>query len=160
MQFDFFIIGAATITLASAPSTLSGEFCTGPAIFTCVGNEIKPNLFWEVNGIPIASYAFRISHMFPYPLRVNSPFGQNGVEAEIINAVAAPNVTSTYNIISELTVNNVSVLNSSSIGCAETDLRSDVIHVIVNTLSTYVSNFPLHCYSTALVVNKVFGCRF
>lgn len=110
---------------------MHGYFCPGPVIFTCVGSKISTTLFWEVNGIVIATYAFRSSDTFdnPIALTVNPPFDQNGIEVEVINATTNRR---DINISSELRANNVSLLNSLSVTCADSNLQSNVIHIMVS----------------------------
>ena len=123
--------GAQQLTLTSQPQT-SGTYCPGPVTFTCVGIQIGPGLFWQMNGSIVASYGFRPTDMFPLPLSVNPPL--DGVMVTITNAAISPPGASTIDITSVLSVSDVSVLNKFPLQCCRT-------YFSCNTLNIEVSKF-------------------
>ena len=113
----------AAIMLTSKPQT-SGTYCPGPVTFTCVVTQINA-LLWLVNSSTLTTY----THKFPLPRN----FPLDGVMAEIINA--SFNSPPSFDVTSVLNVNDVSVLNGTSLQCATSFSQSDSFHIEVNDLS-------------------------
>ena len=104
------LVSAQQLTLTSQPQT-SGTYCPGPVTFTCVGTQINA-LIWNVNGSRVATYIFQENDEFPYALPLDFPL--DGVMAIITNAI---NSSAAFDITSLLNVNDVSVLNGTSLQC-------------------------------------------
>ena len=119
------------LTLTSQPQT-TGTYCPGPVTFTCVGIEIT-GLFLLVNGSTVASYSFRVGDTFPLPLEVDPPL--DGVMAEITSASFNQPGAVTIDIISELSVSDVSILNGASLQCETAQTRSNMLRIDVDALS-------------------------
>ena len=126
--------GAATLSLTSEPQS-SGVYCPGPVTFTCVGTEIGI-LFWNLNDRTLATYAYRSGDEFPLTVPLNSP--PAGVTVTITNAFSE---MSLLNLTSVLIVDDVSVLNDSSVQCEEPGIESAVFNIIVEAVEGTRANF-------------------
>lgn len=98
-----------------------------------MGTEIG-TLFWIVNGTTVATYGFRDSHTFPYPLPITPRV--DGVTAMVISASINPN--DDFDVTSVLRVGYISILNGTSLQCQESVQRSEIITIEVdNPLSKF-----------------------
>lgn len=94
-------------------------------MFTCEGRNLtSANLFWFVDDVQVAQYGFYGDHNIPSDLPITPPL--DGVTATVIAARANP---STFDIISELHVNNISVLNGRSLHCSDSREMSSIVIV-------------------------------
>ena len=91
--------------------------------------QIGTSLFWIVNNTAIATYVLH-DHTFPLPVSVNPPL--DGVMVQVISVSANPNAVNTIDITSELTVNDVSVLNGASLQCEESRSGSNILTIQVD----------------------------
>ena len=115
----------------TSSSTLKLEpFCPGPVVFTCNGTGISVVLNWKLNGNTISMYTFRTSHVFPQSLAVLSPSHQ--IDSVQVVSAAVQAGSNGLDIVSTLSVTDVSILNGTSLQCADQLLReSNVINVVV-----------------------------
>ena len=107
-------VGSAQLTLTSEPQ-ISGTYCPGPVIFTCVGTQIAPSLFWQVNGSVMVLYSIiHEDDNFPLTLDINPPL--DGVMALATSvSMDSPNHNIAVDITSVLIVNNMSILNGTTL---------------------------------------------
>ena len=126
MKLHYYIGDAQQLTLTSQPQT-SGTYCPGPVTFTCVGTQISA-LFWQVNGSTVTMYIFEAIQEFPLHL----DFPLDGVMAVITSASI---VSMGFDITSVLHISDMSVLNETFLQCAAPLNQSDIIQILVNTLS-------------------------
>ena len=93
---------------------MAGAFCDGPTVFTCVGNSISTSFGWILNDTAeLTLYTFEPFHTYPYDLESIT----SGVRIQVANATLSG--VNSLNVISTLTVMSVSVLNGSSLHCAD-----------------------------------------
>ena len=104
-------------------------------MFTCTGTGTSIILEWQLNDSVISIYIFEFAHIFPQsvPLTPQAP----AVVIQIISAHI--NVGSTVNIVSTLSVSDVTIVNGSSLYCEDGLTRSNTKDITVNHLCTYVS---------------------
>ena len=114
--------------------------CPGPVIFTCVGTEVTPTLFWFVNGSRVATYGYNSRDVLPVDLDINPPL--DGVTAVITEVNRITNTL--FNITSIFSVNDVAVLNGSSLQCGDSKNASHPLNI---STSKYAST-PLMGFST------------
>ena len=84
-------------------------------VFICKGTEIAIVFEWQLNNSNIVQYTFNDSHSFPRSVPVDS-LSYPGVEIQIVDATRTGSL---INICSTLTVNDISLLNGSSLHCAD-----------------------------------------
>ena len=121
----FITVGVKTLSLTSRPQS-SGVYCPGPVTFTCVGTEIG-TLFWVVNDRTLAAYAYRSDDEFPMTLPlISTPAGA------IVQITDASSEMNLLNVTSTFTVDDVTVLNGSSVQCEEAAIESNVIRIFVS----------------------------
>ena len=138
MSLIGYCIGAAQLTLISQPQT-SGTYCAGPVTFTCVGTQIGVGLQWLVNNSIVATYNFRDTQTFPFPLTVDPSL--DGVVAAVTSA-SAINLTDAreIDITSVLNASDVSVLNGASLQCEILQEQSNVLQIEVADTSKYTQS--------------------
>ena len=83
--------------------------------FTCVGTATGILFHWTLDGVRISTYVFDFGHEFPRDLFVRSTSLIDSIQ--IVNASL---VGSGINIVSTLSVSDVSILNGSSLLCQDT----------------------------------------
>lgn len=113
-----FEIGNASLDLMSSPTSTTGIFCPGPVNFTCIGTEIMSSFSWLINSSTSATYFYQDADTFPRTLTINSLL--DGVTVEVTNATINPSITSTFDMTSVLSANDVSVFNDTSLQCVNT----------------------------------------
>ena len=90
-----------------------GPFCQGPVVFTCNATNIAVVLHWVMDDVRISSYTFNPMDTYPLNLTVTS-----SLPAWIQVTSASFNVY-TINVVSTLSISDVSVLNGSSLHCED-----------------------------------------
>ena len=122
---------ATHLVLTSRPFS-SGTFCPGPAVFTCNATmtSIEGVLYWSLSNIRISEYSFNSRDRYPLNLTLTSP---NNIHINLIQVVSA-SVTqnrSIIEVVSTLSVSDVSVLNRMSLHCEDRFQQSNIFHVTV-----------------------------
>ena len=128
------LVPESSLVLTSDPSSSSGPFCGGPVVFTCTATDISIILEWQLNGSVISDYRFVPGQDFPQnvSLRSQAP----AVTVQVTNATGIAG-TSSANIISTLSVSNVSILNGFSLHCQDgLFVPSNTKDIVVTRLCT------------------------
>ena len=98
-----------------------------------MGTHISTSLFRQINDTDLATYSFRSTDTFPFPLSVVFPL--NGVMAAVISASTASPDTRIFDITSVLSARDVSVLNGASLHCEDSHNQSNILRIEVGTRS-------------------------
>ena len=106
---------SSLILTPSYSSSVPGTFCPGPVQFTCVGIATSVILEWTLEGVRIGTYIFHFEDEFPQDLSVM----WTSLQIDSIQIVNASQVGLGINIVSTLSVSDVSILNGSSLQCQD-----------------------------------------
>ena len=100
-------------------------------VFICKGTEVAIVFQWQLNNSNIVQYTFNDSHTFPRSVPVDS-ISYPGVEIQIVDATVNGSL---IDICSTLTVNDISLLNGSSLHCVDaTGNPNRTIDILVEPL--------------------------
>ena len=104
------------MNLTTEPVSM-GSFCPRPVNITCNGTEISTTFLWKNGSVELVNYGYQSSHngSFPRPLSLLVPL--QGVTAEVFIATPSTSNRAAIDIVSTLFIEDVSVLNGSSIFC-------------------------------------------
>ena len=104
-------------------------------VFICKGTEVAIVFEWQLNNSNIVRYTFNSSHTFPLNVPVDS-ISFPGAEIQIVDAALNGSL---IDICSTFAVNDVSLLNGSSLHCADvTGNPTRTIDILVEPLGTVV----------------------
>ena len=117
------------LSLSSSPPT-NGSYCPGTVQFTCRGTKIPVSLEWKINENFVAIYNFRLTHMFPFAVRLDIPSTSSSLEDVEVTILTAVSDGFSLNITSVLK-GNVDSLQGSTVYCTPPAilLSSEKYHV-------------------------------
>ena len=95
---------------------LPEPFCGGGVVFTCTGTAIATVLSWRLDGSEIGSYTFQFENTCPCDIDLLSSLG--GM-LQVVNATSSLEASNSIDIISTLSIPNVTQLNGSSLHCQD-----------------------------------------
>ena len=111
---------------------------------------------WLVNGSSVVTYQYQPTYM--YPLSLNFDSSLDGATATVYNATTNPSVTNTFDVISTLSVSDVSTLDKATLQCQDiSGASSEILNIQIGLLgmlkksSCCSFNFLLHIASPPLV---------
>ena len=113
-----FYVGAPSLTLTTDPFSM-GSFCPRPVNITCTGSEISTTFLWKYGSVNLVDYSYRSTHEGSFPRPLSLPVHLQGVTAEVFIATPSINNQAAIDIVSTLFIEDVSVLNGSSIFCED-----------------------------------------
>ena len=129
------LAGAALLSLTSQPET-TGRFCPGPVTFTCVGTEVNSSVSWLVNGSSVVTYEYQSNDTYPLIPSVDPSL--DGVIATVSSASTNPSVTNRFNVISTLSVSDVSILDKTALHCQDASGdTSETLDIQIGLLGMY-----------------------
>ena len=152
------LVPDAQLILNASSARGSGSFCPGPEQFTCSGTETAILFYWTLNGVRISTYLYDTGHEFPRNLTLMDT--SLPIEIQVVNA---SQIGLGINIVSTLTVSDVSNLNGASLQCQDAlDRESNVINVTVTVKGTYIMVHTLWYirYGTYVMVHTLWYIRY
>lgn len=132
-----------SLVLTSEPFSSSDMvYCPGQVVFTCNATDISVVVRWKLDNSRIGEYTFDPSVNYPLNLNFTSPVIDS---IQVINATVDGN---SLDVISNLSVSNISALNGSSLCCEDTlQRKSNPVYVAAIRQGIHIMQLVLYVNS-------------
>ena len=101
-----------------------------------MGTELDNSVSWLVNGSSVGSYEYQSNDTYPQDLSVDPSL--DGVTAIVSSASTNPSVTNRIDVLSTLSVSDVSILDKTALHCQDASGdTSETINIQIGLLGTY-----------------------